>query len=109
MRLDRNSLLHDIRALMDAPLDGEQAPFLEQIERTLTDGYAHAMALEAERSQLERQLAALARRVAAADPDGPAGELSALAQRLTSADGHLEELRQLLGSLRERAHSVRST
>ncbi len=106
--LDRDALFEDIRALIDAPLEGGSAPFLDQFERTLTDGYALALAIEIERTQLQRQLGEVADQLAEGEPDGPLGELSALARRLKEADGDLEELRVALASLRERASRFRA-
>ena len=43
-------MIHDeIRSLLDAPADGDDAPTIDTIEDTLTAGYAKALALEAER------------------------------------------------------------
>jgi len=105
--LDRNALIDDIRALMQAPLDGSLAPNLEAIERTLTDGYAHALALEAERLQLERRLGRVADEFGA-DPQGLVEEIVQLSRALKDTDLDLAELRSLLGSLRSRADAVRA-
>jgi len=88
---------------------GASAPTLARMEDTLTVGYAQALALEAERWRLERRLGEVARTVGGADPDVSrfAEELSVVAKRLTSADGELANLRALLGSLRDRARSMR--
>ena len=77
------------------------------MEDTLTEGYAQALALEAERWRLERRLGEVARTVEGPDMSGFADELSALATRLTSAEGELAELRGLLGTLHERTRRVR--
>ena len=50
----------EIRSLLDAPPDGEDAPTIDAIEHTLTAGYARALALEAERWRLERRIARVA-------------------------------------------------
>jgi hypothetical protein len=75
-----------------------------RLERTLTDGYARALSLEAEKSRLQKQLgkatAALSRGEAVARD-----ELSRLAERLEAQDGSLLQLRALLVRLRQR-HSV---
>lgn len=102
------TLLAEIRALLDAPARGEGAPVLARLERTLTDGYARALALEAERWRLERRIAEVAARLADADGELGAKELSALARRLSSADGDIASLRTLLTSLRTRASDIRS-
>lgn len=84
-----------------------EAPTLARMEDTLTEGYAQALALEAERWRLERRLGQVAREVDPNDGAGIAEELSSLARRLTRADGELTQLRGLLGSLHERARSAR--
>jgi hypothetical protein len=79
------------------------------MEDTLTEGYAKALALEAERWRIERRLGEVVRTAAGPDPDVSsfAEELTVLATRLTSADGELKSLRARLGSLRDRARSMR--
>ena len=79
------------------------APTLAHMEDTLTEGYAKALALEAERWRLERRLGEVARE---GRPD-VGDELRTLGIRLTRADGELATLRSLLGSLHERARVVR--
>jgi hypothetical protein len=80
------------------------APSLEHIEDTLTEGYATALALEAERLRLQRRIGEVAR---SATGDH-AAELRSLGSRLTSTDGELERLRSLLGSLYARARVMRA-
>jgi hypothetical protein len=80
-----------------------EAPTLARIEDTLTEGYARALALEAERLRLERRIGEVVRE----DGTDVAEKLRSLGTRLTRADGELTELRSLLGSLHERARSVR--
>src|SRR4051812_27078067 len=75
------------------------APSLAHVEDTLTEGYARALALEAERLRLHRRLAEVARNASGDHAD----ELRSIGSRLTSADGELEGLRLLLGSLHDRA------
>src|SRR3954467_11326385 len=84
---------------------GADAPTLARLEETLTEGYAQALALEAERWRLERRLGEMAREGGA---DGGGGR-QALGKRLTSADSELAELRTLLGSLHARARSARAS
>jgi hypothetical protein len=98
----------EIRSLLDAPPTGDDAPTLDDIEHTLTSGYASALALEAERLRLERQIAALAAKLGQGS-SGEHSELTELGQRLTAADGDLSQLRGLLTSLRSRANEVRAT
>ena len=83
---------------------GADAPTLARLEETLTEGYAQALALEAERWRLERRLGEMARE---GGPD-VGEELQSLGKRLTSADSALAELRTLLGSLHARARNARA-
>jgi hypothetical protein len=102
-------MIHDdIRTLLEAPPSGETAPSLAHIEHTLTEGYARALALEAERWRIERQIADVAARLGDEVTDEDASELAKLGQRLSSADGDLSKLRNLLVALRTRADEVRT-
>jgi len=83
----------------------DDAPTLARIEDTLTEGYARALALEAERWRLERRIGEVARE----GRTDVGEELRSLGTRLTHADGELAELRSLLGTLHERARAVRLT
>jgi hypothetical protein len=98
-------LIDDIRALVAAPVTGERDRFLDDLERKLTDGYAHALALESQRLQLERRRGEL---LAADMIDDLTQELAALTTRITEADQSLGELRALLESLRRRASALRA-
>jgi non-ribosomal peptide synthetase component F len=100
---DRETLLEGIRALTAAP-----QPRLEEVERTLTDGYAHALQLEAEHLRLQRQLGQRAAEL----PDAPAAdrvaEITGLARGVAEADGELNELRAALALLKETAQRIRT-
>jgi hypothetical protein len=98
----------DIRTLLDAPPLGDDAPSLDDIEHTLTSGYAKALALEAERLRLERRIASVAARLSQESDDLSHSELASLGERLSAADGDLTRLRGLLSSLRSRAEEVRT-
>lgn len=98
--------LHDeIAELLTLPESGHGAPTLAALERRLTDGYAHALALEAERWRIERQIGEVAR----ANGAGQAHELATLSERLVDADGELIRLRSLLASLQERVRAARAS
>jgi len=102
-------MIHDdIRSLLEAPSSGEEAPTLDHIEHTLTAGYARALALEAERWRIERQIADVAARLGDEVTDDDASELAQLGKRLSNADGDLNKLRNLLVALRTRADEVRT-
>jgi hypothetical protein len=72
-----------------------------EIERTLTDGYAQALTLEAERSSLERQVLRLSLEL---DEHGEAqlSEVKELARRLHDCDDDRERLRGELARLKRR-------
>ncbi len=97
-------LRDDIIELLRLPENGDAAPSLAAIESTLTDGYAEALALEAERFRIERRLGEVAR---GADDAADLREFARLSERLESADGELARLRALLGSLQARRRSAR--
>jgi hypothetical protein len=92
--------------LLRLPDNGKGAPTLAVLEEKLTDGYAEALALEAERWRIERRLGEAAR-----GAGGQLGsrELELLSQRLSAADGELDSLRTLLRSLQERARARRKS
>ncbi len=98
-------LLDEITELLNRPADGADAPTLASVETTLTDGYAEALALDAERWRIERRLGEVARD---AGDRANARELERLAERLTLADRELARLRSLLRSLHDRARALRS-
>ena len=75
-------------------------PAAADVEHALTDGYAHAMAIEREMLALERRMADLA---ASADELSAARELRTLFPRQRSLDGQLRELRAELASLKRHA------
>ncbi len=95
-------LVTQIRALLDAPQHD-----LAQIEQTLTDGYAHALTLEAEQWRLEKRLTELARR--RDDAEGGLRELNELAERIDGNQVDQTRLRALLGELRRHANGARAS
>jgi hypothetical protein len=98
----------EIRTLLEYPPTGDDAPSLDDIEHTLTSGYASALALEAERMRLERRIAAVAAKLGEEASELRHSELARLGRRLSAADGDLARLRGLLSSLRSRADEVRT-
>jgi hypothetical protein len=80
---------------------------LDQIERTLTDGYAVALSLEAEKRRLERRMAELTQGIQRGDTVKKARELATLSRRLDGNTGTLARLRALLLDLRTHANGVR--
>lgn len=100
-------MLHEVNAVLeriDALLGG--APHVVELEQTLTDGYATALALEGERIRIERRMDGVAAAIDA-DPQG-AKELSALAERRAKLDHDLGHLRERLGLLKDRMREVRT-
>lgn len=108
MTLETATLYDDIRALLDEPPGTEQGAFLARLEHTLTDGYAHALALEAERVRLEKRMGALAGGQPAEPGESPAEELATVARRLSDAGAELTRLRRVLERLRARARDLRA-
>ena len=108
MTLETATLYDDIRALLDQPPGAEESGFLGRLEHTLTDGYARALALEAERVRLARRMGELAGGLHRESGEVPTAELGAVARRLTDAEAELTRLRSVLESLRERARAVRA-
>lgn len=89
-------------------LIGTEVRDLDQIERTLTDGYAHALTLEAEKWRIERRIQEVAHDLDGEDTTTKARELTSLAKRLDGNTGDLTKLRSLLADLRRHAETVRS-
>ena len=103
-------LQDEIVDLLRLPENGAGAPTLHAIDSTLTDGYAAALELEAERWRLERRLGEVARDADEIPAQGVATELARLSERIETADGELTRLRSLLRTLqaRRRLRSSRS-
>jgi hypothetical protein len=100
--LDRVALLEDIRVLTAAP-----APALDQVERTLADGYACALGIEAQRIRLQRELEG--RAAGLSGGTGPrVDEVAGLARGIARADEELSELRAALVELAKTARRLRT-
>jgi hypothetical protein len=98
-------LLGEIATLLDNP-ESEDDP--ERLERTLTDGYAQALTLEAERTNLEREVLRLSLDLDEQGGSTPS-EVKALAQRLDACDDSFERLRgELLRLRRRHSRAVRA-
>jgi len=99
--IDFARLCEELRTLNDAPAARYEAS-RARVERTLTDGYAHAMSLEADRLRLERQIGDVAAQVDVRAPGAKTGELQELSSRLADTSRELEQLRKLLAAARRR-------
>jgi hypothetical protein len=104
MANDLPLLLDRIRELVDESADAPPQPLLARMEHTLTDGYAHALALEAETLRIQKRIAELAGKVESREH---AGELRGLVDRLEDSKTRLAGLRASLDTLRRRAERVR--
>jgi hypothetical protein len=103
--VQEDNVIEAIQALLAAPEHGD----LAALERTLTDGYAKALTLEAERWRVERRIGEVAATVGGGDATEKTQEIVALAQRLEASDADLASLRNLLASLRLRTDAARAS
>ncbi len=101
-------LLDQIDALLEDGVSSAEPQVVLRIERTLTDGYASALALEGERLRIERQIEGVTAAINSGDSHRRAEELSLLARRRAKVDGDLAYLRDRLGLLRNRVRELRS-
>ncbi|HEY2939222.1 MAG TPA: hypothetical protein VGJ27_05380 [Gaiellaceae bacterium] len=102
------ALIEQIDELL-ASASPEEPDVLAHIERTLTDGYAHALSLEAKRLRLERRMSELAGELHEGNQELKARELGQLSRQLTQNGAELDRLRGTLSQLRERATAVRAS
>jgi ABC-type phosphate transport system auxiliary subunit len=103
-----SALLEQIDELLTASPSAEPAT-LARLERTLTDGYAHALSLEAERLRLERRMSELAGELHDGNREQKAQELAQVSRRISRAGDEIESLRGTLSQLRAHATAVRAT
>src|SRR5215210_7827182 len=76
-----DDVVDSIRALLDSGEDVD----LVALERTLTDGYAHALSLEAERWRIEKRIGEVAAMLNGTDEAPKTRELASLARRLEAS------------------------
>ena len=100
------ALLEQIDELLAEPAEAPAS--LARLERTLTDGYAYALALESERWRLEQRMSELAGELAQGDQELKARELALLSDRLATNASTLDGLRAELTRLRARTSATRS-
>ena len=103
---DHHTLIHELGALLDASERPEDTLRVARLEHALTSGYAHALALEAERWRLEQRLGQAAKQLGS--DRVTADEIAGLADRISSTEGDLTRLRGLLASLRKRVSVARA-
>jgi ABC-type phosphate transport system auxiliary subunit len=99
------ALLEQIDELLADP--AEEPASLARLERTLTDGYAYALALESERWRLEQRMAELTGELGEGDQELKTKELALLSDRLSTNADLLSGLRGELSRLRDRTSAVR--
>ncbi len=102
---DFPGLLARIRHLVDGLVDDPPERLLERMEHTLTDGYAHALALEGQSMRIERQIGAT---LSSAKNWADADELGPLVERRSATEHELRGLRELLDALKQRVDLARS-
>jgi ABC-type phosphate transport system auxiliary subunit len=100
-------LVDQIDELLAEPVCTEPAT-LARLERTLTDGYAHALSLEAEQLRLQRRMAELAGELNDGNQEQKAEELVRVSRRMSRANTELERLRATLTQLRSLARAARA-
>jgi len=96
---DHLDLVQRIRVLLDASAEGAGLP-RNEVEPTLTEGYARALELDAKCLRLESHIDRITQAVADGR-DVPSAKLSALLERLHETEQQTEDLRALLVPLRE--------
>jgi len=102
------ALLEQIDDLL-ASSQADEPATLARLERTLTDGYAHALSLEAERLRLERRMTELAGELHDGNREQKAKELAQVSRRISRARAEIDRLRGTLSQLRAHATAVRAT
>lgn len=102
-------LLDRIDALLEDGLSSAGPQAVVRIERTLTDGYASALALEGERLRVEREIEGVAAAINNGNSARRAEELSLLTRRRAKIDGDLVHLRERLALLRRHVRELRSS
>ena len=99
------ALLEQIDELLAEP--APEPASLARLERTLTDGYAYALALEAERWRLEQRMSELAGELSDGNQELKTKELALLSDRLATNADLLSDLRGELTRLRARTSAAR--
>jgi hypothetical protein len=103
--IDYGALCDELSGLINAPQTHDDAS-RARVERKLTDGYASAMSLEAERLRIERRIGEVAAQVSVRNRGAKTEELEDLSLRLRRASDDLRHLRGLLATLRRRVSAA---
>jgi hypothetical protein len=99
VRHELASVTDRINTLLDQ-LERGESPDRAGLEHTLTDGYAWALALDAECDRLERRISQRAAELGSGGSAEQARDISALARLLARRRRELTSLRELLAVLR---------
>ena len=99
MREELAAVIDRINMSLDG-LERGESPDRTGLENTLTDGYAWALALDAECERLERRISERAAELGDDNTAEPARDLSTLARLLARRRRELASLRELLSVLR---------
>jgi hypothetical protein len=94
----KDPLLEEIAALLAEAEEGDDP---KRLERTLTDGYARALTLEAERRRLQKEIGTLTVTVGEGDV-AARRRLASLIRQVKRQEGDLGTLRASLRRLRSR-------
>jgi hypothetical protein len=106
VRNELAAITERINVLLDR-LERGDYPDQATLEDTLTDGYACALALDAECDRIERRLTEHAAELTSESGDEHARELSSLARLLAQRRTELDSLRDLLALLRAGVQEAR--
>lgn len=106
MRQELAAVIDRINTSLDRIERGEN-PDRAGLEHTLTDGYAWALALDAECDRLERRISERAAELGDDESAEHARALSTLARLLTRRRRELASLRELLATLRTGVQQAR--
>jgi hypothetical protein len=96
------TLISRIESLLRAPSTDDSARAREDMETTLTEGYARALALETEHLRIRRRIAAITAALAEGKGESQTSKLVELVRRLAASEEELAGLRETLAALRNR-------
>jgi hypothetical protein len=96
------TLISRIESLLRSPSADYSAGAREDMETTLTEGYARALELEAEHLRIRRRIAAITAALADGKGEPQTTKLVELVRRLAASEDELAGLRETLAALRNR-------